>query len=346
MSNALQVPAYLMNRVLKRTPESLIRGIGGGQPPHISLKGNRFTMVNAAGEERPHDQLWLDAVIVDWNPEISKTYYAEKYDPRVENVGPSCFSDNGKTPNPDAPSPQNSVCATCPMNAWGSSVSALTGKGVKACSDSKKLAVIIPGLGDDTAFLVRIPPGSLKALAAYVVTMCGMSLGARSADPSDVITRISFNPQAQGILAFQAIGFIDERVATLLEGFDESDSTAYLVGRKSEQTACLPPPPSNSHQAQNTQMLPVPPHLVLPTPPLAPQALFVPQAQRDQGMNAPAPIKKPRALKPVESALSLNSPAEVPLPPTAGFGMTTALPPDSALASALSKHFNLAVGAA
>ena len=230
MSNALQIPAHLMNRPSRGLAAAAIQGIGGNFPAHISIKDNRFTLVDAAGNKKPHEKLFLDVVIVDVNPVLSKIYYAGKYDPKADNnEGPACYSDNGVAPSASAPKPQHNVCASCPQNVWGSSISAMTGKQTKACNDIKKMAVVVPELGDDIVFLFTVPPASLKNLASYVRTLSGMSLGDRPAEPSDVVMRVSF--ESQGVLKFEPVSFIDERTANLIDELDKSDKTAKLVGR-------------------------------------------------------------------------------------------------------------------
>ena len=82
-----------------------------------------------------------DVIIVGANPALSKMYYAGKWDPDAEQKGPDCYSMNGLRPAADAKNKQSDLCSTCKHAAWGSKVSEL-GKEGKACSDSKRLAVV------------------------------------------------------------------------------------------------------------------------------------------------------------------------------------------------------------
>ena len=50
------------------------------------------------------------------------------------------LSDNGTAPSRNASNPQARTCAECPQSAWGSKVSTVSGKGVKACADIQKIA--------------------------------------------------------------------------------------------------------------------------------------------------------------------------------------------------------------
>jgi hypothetical protein len=229
----LPVPAHLMGRASRGLGASLTQGLGGAQmPAHISIKGNRFTLVDAAGNEKPHNMLDLDVVIVDANPALSKVYYADAYDPTAtEYKPPTCFSDNGIGPSSQALTPQHSNCATCPHNIWGSSTSKVTGKQTKACSDTKKLAVFVPHLGQDVVFQLRIPPASLKNLKTYAQSLSGNSIGDRPVEPADVVTKLTFDAQTQGVLNFAPVSFIDETVAGWIDKLDTDGRSAAIVGR-------------------------------------------------------------------------------------------------------------------
>lgn len=325
MSNALQIPAHLMNRPSRGLAAAAIQGIGGNFPAHISIKDNRFTLVDAAGNKKPHDKLFLDVVIVDVNPVLSKIYYSGKYDPKADNnEGPACYSDNGVAPSASAPKPQHNVCASCPQNVWGSSISAMTGKQTKACNDIKKMAVVVPELGDDIVFLFTVPPASLKNLAAYVRTLGGMSLGDRPAEPSDVVMRVSF--ESQGVLKFEPVSFIDERTANLIDDLDKTDKTAKLVGRDDVPAAPALAKPVVTELAAAF---------------VAPQEKPVEVAKPAKAKKAEAPVEIPRFItaKPEAREEVVNQATSAVVQ---GFGMQAPTPmTDTGLAAALQKAFAL-----
>ena len=229
----MNAPAHLLARQGRGLTAAIAQGIGGGQmPAHISIKANRFTLVDAAGNRKPWEQLSIHVVIVDANPNVSKIYYADAFDPTADEYKPpTCFSDNGKGPSSSATQPQHHDCATCPHNVWGSKVSNISGKSTKACGDAKKIAVFVPELGQDVAFQIRIPPATLKNLAQYVKSLSGNSLGDRPVQADDVITKVSFDPDTQGVLNFAAVSFIDEQTLGWIEKAEQDDRTAKIVGR-------------------------------------------------------------------------------------------------------------------
>jgi hypothetical protein len=231
----LQLPAHLTSRKV-RAVSTALENLGAGSVPYVSIKGNRFLLIDAAGNEKPAGAmdpklgLYLDAVIVDSNPHRSKIYYANAYDPSAsEFVPPDCFSDNGIGASSQAARPQSKLCASCPHNQWGSETSRLTGRGTKACNDVQKVALLIPG--NDMLFLLRVPPASLKHLGRYAMSLKSLSAGGRQVDITELVTRISFDQNAVGILQFNPSDFIDAKTAASIDKVWQNDAAAIMLGK-------------------------------------------------------------------------------------------------------------------
>lgn len=275
-----QLPAHLQHRQRRDLADAAIGGISSGQGPHISIAGNRFTLVDAAGNQRPIPTLHLDVCIIDANPVVSKIFYdpSKRFDPSGgENSPPLCFSDNGQGASAQAQAPQNTSCQLCPWNAWGSSTSQMTGKQTKACNDAKKLAVVVPGMGA-MPFLLRVPPATLKNLAQYTNTMKGHGV-----DLPDALTRLEF--ESQGILKFTPVGYVDEQTARDSEAIWEAKGTDVLLGK-------LDRPWLGQNDAQKLeyaqrQAAPLPPPQ--PAPQVAPAPFMAPPPPPPQAFAAPAP---------------------------------------------------------
>lgn len=264
-----QLPAHLANRQRRDLASSAMAGLNAGSPPHISIAGNRFTLVDAAGNERQIQTLFLDVCIIDANATVSKIFYdpRTKYDPSGDNNNPPlCFSDNGIGASAQAAQPQNTSCQLCPHNAWGSAVSQMTGKQTKACNDAKKLAVMVPGLYDQV-FLLRVPPASLKHLAKYTQTLLGHGV-----DLPDAVTRLEF--ESQGVLKFTPVGYVDAPTAVATDKLMEAKATDLLLGKNDrpwngaadaqklayaqQQNGAALPPPVQQQAPQPAPMAPPP----------------------------------------------------------------------------------------
>lgn len=230
--NASSLPAYLQNRPSRGLAQSLVANLGVGSPPYLSIMGNRLTLVDAVGEEIPvatYDPKtgpYLDCVVIDALERTSKVFYDKAYDPSASQYEPPpCWSDNGVGPSRNAAVPQSPTCAACPQGAWGSKVSAVSGKGVKACADIQKIALLVPGY--EMPFLMRIPPNSRTNFRGYVNKFVGQAM-----DISDVTTRIAFEQGTIGTLVFAAVGWLDE--ATVVPQRDKlmaAKATDAIVGR-------------------------------------------------------------------------------------------------------------------
>lgn len=220
-----QLPAHLQHRQKRDLAVAAVGGISSGSPAHISIAGNRFTLVDDAGNEKLIQTLFLDVCVIDANSAVSKIYFDPRvpFEPGGDNSNPPiCWSDNGIGASAQASVPQNTSCQICPHNTWGSATSKATGKPIKACNDVKKVAVVAPGI--DMVFLLRIPPASLKNWGKYCQT-----LGGHGVDLPDALTRLEF--ESQGILKFTPVGYVDEATAKLTDKAIAAKATDTLIGR-------------------------------------------------------------------------------------------------------------------
>jgi len=191
-------------------------GIKTGGFPRISIKGGKFHIVDEGKTQTIFapppsppglPQMQLETVIVAANAAIVKTYYPGDYK-EGDDSEPACSSDNGVTPDAHIASPQAPACATCPQNQWGSKISKSSGKEVKACSDSKRLAVLpiqdltykVLGLG--------ITPSALTDWGRYV-----KALTERNIPVNAVVTNLTFDHTA----AYPKLKFAFGRVLTAEE---------------------------------------------------------------------------------------------------------------------------------
>ena len=288
-----QLPARFANRKERRQiAASVVTGLGSASPPYVSIKGGSFTLVDANGEQEPVESKYLDCVIFDTSREvpIQRVFWGKDrpFDPNADAyVPPDCFSDNGIGASRSAVAPQSASCQTCQWNVWGSAVSRVSGKGVKACHAIKKVAVIVPGW--DFPFLLRVPVMSHENLRVY-----GDKFRGQEFDVSEVITRVSLVHGAVGQLDFQALGFTDDETEALVQKVLASHITDALIGRGDLVVqGALPAPglhqdPALNSPPQSLQAQPLPVSNVQPNPPSV----------------LPAdPPKQKRTRKPAESAV-------------------------------------------
>jgi hypothetical protein len=291
-----QLPAHLQGRQVRNLTERASEGMGGSLPPHISIRGNAFTFVDAAGTEY-QPTLVFRGTVVDVSDNLNKRYYVKPFDQQAEGEPPTCWSANGIAPSREAAQPQSATCAGCPHNERGSKISALSGASIKACRDEKWLAILIPEFPGVLWQLV-LTPGSFKTWKSYTETMRQygkeLSLG---------ITQFSFVPKTNGMLMFEDAGWIDAATADVVEAVTRDKLADAIVGRTDVPRAMITAP---APQAQ--LIAPQPVQEVLPpqgaptqlfpqlAPAAAPQQAFVPVAAPSQAPTAPRapfPVAQP-----------------------------------------------------
>ena len=337
--NAPALPAYLTGKTNRGLAQSLMGNLGVGSPPFLSIMGNRLTLIDATGEEiavptyDPKIGPYLDVCIIDANEHTSKIYYDKPFDPGANQYEPpACWSDNGVAPSRNAAKPQSPTCASCPQGAWGSKVSAVSGKGVKACADIQKVGFITAGY--EMPFLLRIPPNSRTNFRGYVNKFVGQPM-----DLEDVMTRITFEQGGIGTLKFEAVGWLDETtVLPLRNKLIAAKATDALVGRTDlPRQEALPAPLSQAEQpslpAQVQQPAPFVPTNTSPPTTAAPNAAFQPSQATPpsqtsagpavQGNEQPAPQRRRRRtqaeMAQAQPQQAAQAPAAQPAPQQAPF---------------------------
>lgn len=218
-----------------------IAALASGGFPYMSVKGKSWTIVRSGeatllakkdedGDDVPAPS--IEVVFVSSATNFSKVFYASGYTDGSKDK-PTCHSENGVAPANDAQEPQAKKCAACPHNAFGSSN---TGKG-KACSDTLRMAIAAPDAIND-AMLLRIPPGTLKNIAAYA-DECKR----RGAPIEACITRLSFDTdEATPKIVFKFRRFVDEEQWAEIQTAAESAVVKNIIGAMS--VAALPAPES------------------------------------------------------------------------------------------------------
>lgn len=328
---ALQRPAYLQAAGQSAVAAKLAAGLGTAQPPRISLKDDRFTLLQASGDRHPMipPALTLDVIFVGANPGASRTYYSGPYDAEGGQA-PTCWSDNGVGPSASAQQPQAETCAVCPHSRW-EHINA-NGNKVPACSSNKKIAVLVAGAGD-TVYLLSVPPGSLKVLRQYMAHLQGQAVS-----PDEIVTRVTMESKQ---LKFDPVDFIPEAAVSLVRRIVESDEPDIVVGAKDKPVvpAALPAPTF----AAAPQIAPAPAFAAEPPAPVAPPVVHETAAERElrelkaklaamEAQPAPAsepakPARKPRAARDNETvvgagpipAATFAAPATAPAEPAGGF---------------------------
>lgn len=199
--------------------------------PTLSIAGKKFSMkiggettiltkVDAETGEKVNLS-FVNVVVLDQNPNRSRTYFAKAY-VSGENQVPECYSSDGKKPDADVKTPCAATCAACPNSVKGSRIK--EGREGYACESKKRLAVwpsamlSNPTLGLPPLQLI-LPITSVWdkenkqndaegwfAWDNYTDMLRGMGV----THTGQIITRIKFDNTEHPKLLFKAIRWLDD----------------------------------------------------------------------------------------------------------------------------------------
>lgn len=206
-------------------------GVSAGFPV-LSYKGKVWALVQGGERklitnEEGDAKSSIEVVIVRANPGLSKVFYRGGFE-EGSSEKPTCFSHDGRVPSAESLERQSTKCAICPMNQWGSKTTD-NGKKGKACSDSKRLAVVSPA-DMDQAILLRVPAASLRELASYA-----QQIDKRRVPMHAVVTKISFDPAvAHQQFVFKPVRFLDQQQFEAISELRDSDLVKQVIGLETE----------------------------------------------------------------------------------------------------------------
>lgn len=244
----MQRPSYLTNA--PDLSEKAVTGLGSVLPPHVSIRGNKFTLVDGAGNKKQLGDT-MDFLVTDIGDHVGKMYFSNpQWSPDADDP-PDCWSTNGVGPSRDAINPQARTCAECPHNVRGSRISAM-GSSIKACRDEVVIAIVHPQFAG-MLFQFKITPGSFKNWRKHVEE-------AKNVSPGDhvgtILTRATFDPDQSGVVVFKAVAYPDEATWGARTKALATKSTDILVGRL-DRPRELPAPASQQALPQPQQTAPV-----------------------------------------------------------------------------------------
>jgi hypothetical protein len=146
------IPDFLKGGVNELT-KSLAGGASGGR--RISIRGGVFRKIVNGEEIAKIKGRELNVIIVNANKNVSRIFYAGKYNPD-EIVPPTCWSSEGITPDAKVEDKQGTSCASCPQNIAGS------GNGTsRACRYQRRIAVVLEGDMSGDVYQLMLPSTSI-----------------------------------------------------------------------------------------------------------------------------------------------------------------------------------------
>jgi hypothetical protein len=222
------LPAHLRNLELDATTKALMGSTGSSTGKRISIRGNVFRMLVDGKEIAQNEDRAMNIVIVAANPHVSRSFYEGTYE-EGKNVAPTCWSNDGITPDTKVDEPQASKCANCPQNIAGSG----QGNG-RACRYSQRLAVTLENDLQGDVYQLTLPAQSIfgnaesgkMPLQAYAKFLGGHGLPVTA-----VVTEMRFDTSsATPKLTFKAVRPLEEdEMTTCQEKGQSADAKAAIA---------------------------------------------------------------------------------------------------------------------
>lgn len=146
----------------------------------LSISGSRFKI---NGESAGREGIEFSGVILRELP--VNTFYEGKYDP--DNVElPDCFSVGGLMPDSSVKAPCSDSCVGCPNNEWDTGTNAKGEPSGKACSNSRRIIITVPGV--PLPIMMSVPPSALGNFNDYL-----KMLSRKNFPLAAVVTKITFD---------------------------------------------------------------------------------------------------------------------------------------------------------
>lgn len=202
------MPTYLKKLDLDEDTKALMGGGGGARTHRISIKGRVFRMMVNGEELAVNEDNKMNVVVVRAAHKPSRTFYANAYR-EGEKIAPTCWSNDGESPDASIEEPQARRCADCPQNIAGS------GQGEsRACRYSWRLAVVLADDLEGEVYQLVLPATSVFGKGEqnkWPFKQYGEFLGSNNIPLGAVVTEMKFDPKATGPkLLFRPVRALDE----------------------------------------------------------------------------------------------------------------------------------------
>ena len=227
------LPAHLKNLQLDATTKALMGGGGNGGGKRISIRGNVFRMMVDGKEIAQNEDRAMNIIIAAANANVSRTFYAGTYQ-EGQAMAPTCWSNDGVTPDIKSEQPQASKCASCAQNIKGS------GQGdSRACRFSQRLAVLLENDIRGDVYQLTLPAQSIFGAAEngkMPLQSYAKFLGSHGLPVTAVVTEMRFDTaSATPRLTFKAVRPLNEEELAMTQDKGQSTEAKLAIAATAAQ---------------------------------------------------------------------------------------------------------------
>lgn len=205
------------NREVSELSKALADSGGGSTSRRITMSKGVFRRIVNGKEAGKVKDGFLNVIIINALPKVSRQFYATAFDPDAPPTLPDCWSNLGDVPDPKAANAQSASCATCPQNIEGSGAN---GKG-RACRFNRRIALLLENDMSGDIYQFNIPAKSLfgkgvgntHPFESYI-----KFLPANSESIDRIITQIAFDEnETADVLKFTPVRHLTDEEIDVVE---------------------------------------------------------------------------------------------------------------------------------
>lgn len=217
---------------------------GGGTSRRITMSKGVFRRIVNGKEAGKVKDGFLNVIIINALPKVSRQFYATAFDPDAAPTLPDCWSNLGDVPDAKAANPQSTSCATCPQNIEGSGTN---GKG-RACRFNRRIALLLENDMSGDIYQFNIPAKSLfgkgvgntHPFESYI-----KFLPANGESIDRIITQVAFDEnETADVLKFTPVRHLTDEEIDVVEAAQatqESKRVIQLTVAQQDGVVKLPP---------------------------------------------------------------------------------------------------------
>ena len=232
------------NREVSELSKALADSGGGSTSRRITMSKGVFRRIVNGKEAGKVKDGFLNVIIINALPKVSRQFYATAFDPDAAPTLPDCWSNLGDVPDPKAANAQSASCATCPQNIDGSGAN---GKG-RACRFNRRIAVLLENDMSGDIYQFNIPAKSLfgkgvgntHPFESYI-----KFLPANGESIDRIITQIAFDEnETADVLKFTPVRHLTDEEIDVVEAAQstqESKRVIQLTVAQQDGVVKLPP---------------------------------------------------------------------------------------------------------
>jgi hypothetical protein len=232
------------NREVSELSKALADSGGGSTSRRITMSKGVFRRIVNGKEAGKVKDGFLNVIIINALPKVSRQFYASAFDPDAAPTLPDCWSNLGDVPDAKAANPQSASCATCPQNIEGSGTN---GKG-RACRFNRRIALLLENDMSGDIYQFNIPAKSLfgkgvgntHPFESYI-----KFLPANGESIDRIITQVAFDEnETADVLKFTPVRHLTDEEIDVVEAAQstqESKRVIQLTVAQQDGVVKLPP---------------------------------------------------------------------------------------------------------